>query len=65
MLSCRVFTADHREVAPGSSGHEKVTMMLQQVSKMNEINRKISNVKKYAAMDYVAGIKIVDIDKAS
>ncbi len=32
---------------------------------MNEIAKKISNIKKYKAMDYVAGVKIVDIDKAS
>ena len=25
----------------------------------------MSNIKKYEAMDYVAGIRIVDIDKAS
>lgn len=53
------------EVPVGKPGHEKVRMMQQQLSKMNEITRKIGNVKKYAAMDYVAGIKIVDIDKAS
>ena len=53
------------EVPPGTPGHEKVVMMQQQLSKMNEITKKISNVKKYAAMDYVAGIKIVDIDRAS
>jgi hypothetical protein len=32
---------------------------------MNEITEKIGNIKKYEAMEYVAGIKIVDIDKAS
>ncbi len=53
------------EVPPGSPGHEKVMTMRQQLGKMNEITKKISNVKKYAAMDYVAGIKIVDIDRAS
>ena len=53
------------EVTSGSPGHNMVMMMQQQLTKMNDITRKISNVKKYAAMDYVAGIKIVDIDKAS
>ena len=53
------------EVTPDSPGHEKVAMMLQQLQKMNEITKKISNVRKYAAMDYVAGVKIVDIDRAS
>ena len=53
------------EVAPGSPGYDKAVMMQQQLNKMNDITKKISNVKKYAAMDYVAGIKIVDIDRAS
>ena len=53
------------EVTSGSPGHNMVMMMQQQLTKMNDITRKISNVKKYAAIDYVAGIKIVDIDKAS
>ncbi len=36
-----------------------------QINKMNQIAKKIGNIKKYEAMDYVAGVKIVDIDKAS
>jgi hypothetical protein len=32
---------------------------------MNDITDKLGRIKKYEAMDYVAGIKIVDIDKAS
>ena len=30
-----------------------------------QIAKKIGAIKKYEAMEYVAGIKIVDIDKAS
>jgi PAS domain S-box-containing protein len=37
----------------------------EQVMKMNAITHKIGNIKKYEAVDYVAGIKIVDIDRAS
>lgn len=37
----------------------------EQVMKMNSITHKIGNIKKYEAVDYVAGIKIVDIDRAS
>ena len=43
----------------------KVQKVYDQTKKMNEIAQKIGNIKKYEAMDYVAGVKIVDIDKAS
>jgi PAS domain S-box-containing protein len=43
----------------------KVVMMQSQVNRMTELTKKIANVKKYVAMDYVAGVRIVDIDKAS
>ena len=53
------------ECRPGDASYEKMKIVQDQINKMNEITQKISNVKKYAAMDYVAGVKIVDIDKAS
>jgi PAS domain S-box-containing protein len=43
----------------------KVQKVHDQMKKMTEIAQKIGNIKKYEAMDYVAGIRIVDIDKAS
>jgi PAS domain S-box-containing protein len=43
----------------------KLLKVYNQINKMNEIAKKIGNIKKYEAMDYVAGVKIVDIDKAS
>ncbi len=43
----------------------KIVSIDQQIKKLNDITKKIGNIKKYKAMDYVAGIKIVDIDKAS
>ena len=36
-----------------------------QIQKLNNIARKIASIHKYAAMDYVGGVKIVDIDNAS
>jgi len=42
----------------------KVQKVHDQMKKMNEIAQKIGNIKKYEAMDYVAGVKIVDIDKS-
>ncbi len=45
--------------------YQKIMIINNQIQKMNEITQKIGNIKKYEAMEYVAGIKIVDIDKAS
>ncbi len=50
---------------PDDSSLPKLLKVRRQINKMNEIAKKISNIKKYEAMDYVAGVKIVDIDKAS
>ena len=36
-----------------------------QIEKLNRLAKKIGAIKKYEAMDYVAGIKIEDIDRAS
>ena len=53
------------ELAPDGRIYPKVVAIQNQIQKMNEIAKKISSIKTYEAMDYVAGIKIVDIDKAS
>ena len=45
--------------------HHKIVKVHDQIQKLNGIVKKIGGIKKYRAMDYVAGIKIVDIDKAS
>jgi len=50
---------------PDDSIFPKLLKVHDQITKMNEIAKKIGNIKKYEAMDYVAGVKIVDIDKAS
>ncbi len=50
---------------PGHAHRHKIMMVQNQVAKMTEITKKIGNIRKYAAMEYVAGIKIVDIDRAS
>jgi len=47
------------------SNHNKIVKVHDQIQKLNAIVKKIGGIKKYRAMDYVAGIKIVDIDKAS
>jgi len=48
-----------------SVNHQKLEKVHQQIEKLNEITRKISRIKKYEVIDYVAGVRIVDIDKAS
>ena len=53
------------ESKPQDPYYQKIMTVHHQIKKMNEITKKIGNIKKYEAMDYVAGIKIVDIDKAS
>jgi len=50
---------------PDDSIFPKLLKVRDQVDKMNEIANKVGNIEKYEAMDYVAGVKIVDIDKAS
>jgi PAS domain S-box-containing protein len=45
--------------------YEKMVRIHQQIERINELARKIVNIKKYEPMDYVAGVKIVDIDKTS
>ena len=53
------------ELARDGEVYQKIMKVHQQIKKMNGITKKIANIKKYEAMDYVAGVKIVDIDKAS
>ena len=44
---------------------ERIQKIQAQIQKLNEIARKIASIHKYSAMDYVGGVKIVDIDNAS
>ena len=57
------------EVLAGMSfkdpNYEKVLKIDQQGERISAIAKKVGNIKKYEPMDYVAGIKIVDIDKTS
>jgi PAS domain S-box-containing protein len=50
---------------PHDANYQKALTMRAQIKKLNEIAKKISGIRKYESMDYVGGIKIVDIDKAS
>jgi PAS domain S-box-containing protein len=57
------------DVLSGNSANnpylDQISAIQVQIEKMNEITRKIGNIKTYEPVDYVAGVKIVDIDKAS
>ncbi len=50
---------------PHDNNFKKAVRMRDQIEKLNEIAKKIGGIRKYESMDYVGGIKIVDIDKAS
>jgi PAS domain S-box-containing protein len=45
--------------------YPKIVKIHNQIKKMNDITDKLGRIKKYEAMDYVAGIRIVDIEKSS
>ena len=53
------------ELQQDSQIYAKIVNVHNQIKKMNDITDKLSRIKKYEAMDYVAGIKIVDLEKAS
>ena len=50
---------------PHDDNFQKAVRIRNQIKKLNEIAKKIGGIRKYESMDYVGGIKIVDIDKAS
>ena len=50
---------------PHDDNFQKVVRIRDQINKLNEIAKKIGGIRKYESMDYVGGIRIVDIDKAS
>jgi signal transduction histidine kinase len=53
------------ELQKNNKIYPKLVKVHNQIKKMNDITDKLGRIKKYEAMDYVAGIKIVDIEKAS
>jgi PAS domain S-box-containing protein len=48
-----------------STHYEKLSKIQAQVTRLNELARKVGRIRKYEATDYVAGVRIVDIDRAS
>jgi hypothetical protein len=52
-------------MSPEEPNYRSVMKIHRQVERISEIAEKIGNIKRYKPMEYVAGIKIVDIDKTS
>jgi len=50
-------------LSPDDPLYDKIVRIHLQVERIYELARKIGNIKKYESMDYVAGVRIVDIDK--
>lgn len=50
---------------PHDLNYQRMRKIRDQVMKLHEIAKKIGNIRKYEAIDYVAGVRIVDIDRAS
>jgi len=46
-------------------GFEKLVRIQKQLRRVIEITRKVASIKTYESVEYVAGVKIVDIEKAS
>jgi len=53
------------DFSPEDRNYRHLSKIHGQIQKLNALAKKIGGIKKYESMDYVAGIKIVDIDKAS
>jgi PAS domain S-box-containing protein len=53
------------QINPEDAAYQKTLQIRLQVKRLNEIAKKIRGIRRYEAMEYVGGVKIVDIDKAS
>ncbi len=52
------------DASVGGPSFDRMLKVQQQVGRMIAITRKIAAIKRYESMDYVAGVKIVDIEKS-
>jgi len=51
--------------AENKLSNDDIEKIKDQLQRLNEITIKISRIRKYESFDYIEGIKIIDIDKAS
>jgi signal transduction histidine kinase len=54
-----------KELPPGDPMGGKLHEIIVQIEKMDRILKKIRAIARYESMDYLDGIKIIDIEKAS
>lgn len=54
-----------KDQPPGDSTGEKLLEIIIHIEKMDRILKKIRTINRYEAMEYIEGIRIIDIDKAS
>lgn len=52
-------------IGSNSPERENILKIQDQIIKLNDIAKKIREIHRYEAMDYVGGVKIVDLDNAS
>jgi len=65
MILTNVINELLEETAGDDKKLEKMKEMHRQIMKINDITKKIGRINRYKPMDYVAGLKIVDIDNSS
>ena len=53
------------DLEPADQNYSKIVKVFQQIEKLNELSKKIRGIKKYEAIDYVDGVKIVDLNRTS
>jgi len=53
------------DLHPEDDYYHKMLKVQSQITELNKISKKIKGITKYEAIDYVGGIKIVDIDRSS
>lgn len=53
------------EMKPDDPFHPHLTEIVTQIARMDTILRRIRNITKYETFEYLKGVQIIDIDKAS
>lgn len=53
------------DMQPGNPADGKLREIIVHIEKMDRILKKVRAITRYEAMDYIEGIRIIDIDKAS
>ena len=54
-----------KNITPNHPDYDFVKEIKGQIAKLGKITKKITQITKYETVDYIKGVKIIDIDKAS